>query len=839
MLVGAPIWLAIALVAAAGVAWIALRNGWGRRRAATAALAALACAAAPSGIALRSAGGPVRIVALDDSGSMRASAEPALERLKHRLFAGGARVGVVRFAEGAIVAGTPAPAPLRYVAEIDRTASRTDIADALRRAAELLPPGGGEVVLITDGRVPASSLPGIAVAGRALRARGGRLAVVPAGPPAVDDAAAWSLRGPSHAPAGAAIRVQFTVRLSDSGSASVRLERDGTPQFERELTGAPRELRRLVFDDTPPATGVVRYRLTASAAGSAITPDAVHHNSARELVVTIGGERVVWICAGTPVPPGVLALARAADVRLVPKSPRSMPVSAGELAGVDAVILASGAREEFPHGSLRALAAYVERGGGLLQLGGPGAFGLAGFGGDPLERVSAVKSDPRTERPLALAVVLDASGSMAEPVAPNDPAAGTKIDAARAALEAALEQLRPTDRLYLVPFREGPLTPVELGAGATPGAAAALREALVARGGTHVRPAIEAAVEWLRAAKEPARQLVVVSDGRDPRLAPAGSDHAAAAALLLELLAEEIGASLLTSASEDGLSALVEGAAGRVVRLTEFSSVEQLLGRELRLSRGSLEWTGDAAPEAVTPLDALPVPAALPRVQRANRTVLSPGAIEVLRLAGDEPAPLLAVRDAGHGRSAAFTSSPDLAWAPRWGSGDGGALVAAALNYVLAGDRAGAVAVRATAEADRVRVVARWIGGDPADGRQLDLLDGDSRIALRPVGPARYAADAPLTGAARLVRLVEITPHGERPLGRVAMPGGWAAEWDGSGIDLDGCDRIAAAAGGVAVADAMVWQPLPLPGEAPQPIGGWLLGLGLMALLALFGLRRR
>jgi hypothetical protein len=196
------------------------------------------------------------------------------------------------------------------------------------------------------------------------------------------------------------------------------------------------------------------------------------------------------------------------------------------------------------------------------------------------------------------------------------------------------------------------------------------------------------------------------------------------------------------------------------------------------------------------------------------------------------------VREAGLGRSAAFTSR----WSPPWMAAPSvpayGGVIAGALSWILAGDRAGDTALRATTAGGHVMVEARWIGAQPADGRLLDLRDGDARIPLQPVAPGRYRARAPLRADARLATVVERLKETERTLGRIALPGGWAAEWSGGGIDLEGCHRLARAAGGTAVDDALLWRPLPLPGEAPRPLGGWLLGAGLVLLLALFGKRR-
>ena len=97
MSVAAPVWLVVAAVVAVAAWWLAARGG---RRGASGGLAACAAAllcAAPAGLAVPGPAGPVRVLCVDRSPSMRQAGQAALTALAARLAGGGARVAVVGF----------------------------------------------------------------------------------------------------------------------------------------------------------------------------------------------------------------------------------------------------------------------------------------------------------------------------------------------------------------------------------------------------------------------------------------------------------------------------------------------------------------------------------------------------------------------------------------------------------------------------------------------------------------------------------------------------------------------------------------------------------------------
>ena len=128
-----------------------------------------------------------------------------------------------------------------------------------------------------------------------------------------------------------------------------------------------------------------------------------------------------------------------------------------------------------------------------------------------LEPPASDASDAATEpasRPRELVLVLDRSGSMG----------GEPIRAAKAAAQAALDRLGPADAFNVIAFDDGPSWAFDASRPATPEAVAAARRfvaALIADGGTEIRPALERALASSARGADAGRlvQVVFVTDG--------------------------------------------------------------------------------------------------------------------------------------------------------------------------------------------------------------------------------------------------------------------------------------------------------------------------------------
>ncbi len=850
MSVAEPALLLLAVVAAGAVWWLGSRSGWARPPRGLAAAAAGLFALVPAGIETPAPGGPTRIVVVDRSGSVGKTADAPLQAWLAALGGNGARVGVVSFGESAAIERLPAPGSLADVPPAPVGGEGSDLAAGLVRARELLPPEGGEVILLSDGRATRGD--GLS-ASRAIRAGGGRITVVPVGRPGEPDAAAVSLEVPAGAPPGATVEIRGVVRLDSAGHAAIAFGPDPGPRSE-EIQGDPGELRTLVRQERIPggsAPGAaVRFALAAD--GKAPTKvgfpgqtDAVPENSHLQASTLTSGPRAVLILSRTGQASFAPALQETGDLLVLQES---LSERRGELAGYACVVIEGPNPEGSGTGLLETLARYVQSGGGLLLAGGPESFGLGGWAGTPLERVSPVWMDPRKDRALALALAVDCSGSMAELV----PGGGgeTKMDAAREAVRGLVAALRPGDTLLLVPFRSEAEAPREVPGGdpGSPAASTALA-ALAAGGSTRIRPGIEVAIAWLQERPEPARHLVVLSDGRDEALAPSGKDREPVATSLAAAATREIGLTALEAGESSVLQELFRAAGGRGLPLASFRDLSDALRRELFLARGDLEWRGPARPgEAKAAAEVLGEPArgALanpPLVERALRTAPKEGAQVLLgfREADGSMVPLMVLRRAGLGSCAAFTSSPAEGWAPEWGrTSEGATLLRRLLEAVMSSGAGELVDARVRESDEGVVLSARWKGPDPADGRRLSVRDGDAApVRMRPVDTGRYEATLPRSREARVAAVVEGDGPEARAIARVPLPGGYSPEWRRLGVDRDALRALAEAGGGDIADEPALWRPWDRAGRGRRSLDGALLLAGMALAFAAFVSRRR
>ena len=100
---------------------------------------------------------------------------------------------------------------------------------------------------------------------------------------------------------------------------------------------------------------------------------------------------------------------------------------------------------ELPEPTLAALEGFVRQGGGLLVTGGTQSFGPGGYLTTRLESMLPVRldiPDRREEATLALALVIDRSGSMA----------GPKMELTKEAARATAEGLPPSDQIAVIVF---------------------------------------------------------------------------------------------------------------------------------------------------------------------------------------------------------------------------------------------------------------------------------------------------------------------------------------------------------------------------------------------------
>jgi uncharacterized membrane protein len=816
--------LLLVLVAPAIVAAIALsaRLSRGRRlRATLRALALAAVAAALAGPRIAAGGPGTRVELVDASASFRgrrALGEGFLRELGEaaaRDTAPRARFRTVRLHFGDGVGPDARP-------------GGTDIAAAIR-AAVAIAGEGGDVVLVSDGL---ATEPGALDAAREAAARGipvhvhlpsdpglpalaieevrAPVRIAPGEPFSAEVGLVWNgLLAPSGdapppgIPPGAPLPVALVLARGEEILAEARLEMPaGGGRASARLTLAADHARAL-----GQAGGLVRLAIEVR---SALAGDPLPEARRAEAAFVLAGRpRVLAVGAAPPPLEGF-------DAR--PARPDEVPSDAADLAPYAAVLLADVPARALGPARMAALDAYAAAGGGLLALGARQAFGPGGYAETPLERALPVRSNPAADagERVAIAVLLDRSGSMNEPAGPGL----SKFAAAVAAL-GALDRLLPRDRVAVFLFSTG----VEEAAPLGPPGGAALRAALAGvrpSGGTDVFPAIEAGLQTLAGADAERRHAVLVSDGRSD----ATPDPAAALARLAALRAERPAITLSVvavgaDADEPLLREIARAGGGRFERAgAGLEPLEDVLARELDPRREDLFVAG---PLAVRPGEG-PGPTTPPpaSVADAVRVAAKPAARVALVAAG--AGPLLALGARGAGRAAAFASDDAAAFAPA---------IAWALREVARPETAPGVTFRATPEGAMLRLTADVRAADGGFRSGLALaaaIAGRGAERLAEVAPGLYRAEVPLPAEPLLISLCGDADGAARPLATTVFVPPRPLEFAGTAPDRALLRAIAATTGGRALERGGPPPPAPRGQGAGRSVA-WILALAAALLI--------
>jgi len=510
-------------------------------------------------------------------------------------------------------------------------------------------------------------------------------------------------------------------------------------------------------------------------------------------VVAVEGEPRLLSVSDAPLP----AVAPA-GYRVESVTPDRMPHTATALAPFDAILLDDVDTSRLELGQRRALAQHVDQGGGLFVLGSARSL-LPLDDADPLEAALPIDLRPRRggrAPSLALVVVFDKSGSMDDRID-----GAPRIEFARQAAQRVLASLPATDAIGVIAFDAAAVDVAELRAGHDAAALAERLGAVRPSGSTAIAPALERAVEWLRApgAAGFARRLVLlVSDGRTT---PA--DQARARAALrpgIELSTVSLG----DEADRGFLSELARAGGGRAFYPRRLDELPALAAREaVRVSGGRTVEERVALQPATHPLLTGIDLATLPSLGGYVVGVPRTGADVALRSAlGD---PILAGWRRGLGKVAVYTGdlrSPWSAGLRAWSQGP--ALLAQTVRWVSrrvdhpflhteARERDGrlhlAIDARDDAGAFLSGLDVRATGRTPA-GAAIDL-------PLTPAGPGAYEAVMPLADPGPYTFSIAATSADGRLDARVQRGIYWTAPRErGGDVDAVRLAEIAQLSGG-------------------------------------------
>ena len=357
---------------------------------------------------------------------------------------------------------------------------------------------------------------------------------------------------------------------------------------------------------------------------------------------------------GTPGASGSFARALAAehiatDVRAARGLPRDF-----DFGRYDLVVLADVPRAVLPDPTLAALDGFVRQGGGLLVAGGTQSFGPGGYLTTRLESMLPVRldiPDRREEATLALALVIDRSGSMA----------GPKMELTKEAARATAEALPPADQIAVIVFDSAANPVVRLQRAANRQRILGDIARITASGGTNILSGLREAVDELLPAHARKKHIILLSDGQSPYdEIPDLIDAATAARITISAVGVGDGA------DQTLLKMMATRGGGRFYHTRDPASIPRIFSRETSElgDRSIVERpTAVRVSKRVAALAGVPLESA-PAL--GGYVVTRPRAQAELILSTGDGAPLFARWQLGLGQVAAWTSDLGARWSAAW-----------------------------------------------------------------------------------------------------------------------------------------------------------------------------
>jgi uncharacterized membrane protein len=537
---------------------------------------------------------------------------------------------------------------------VEKGGAETDLAEAVRLAGGLFPPGAARrLVLVTDGVETRGSL---LRAAKDAAARGIVIDTVPVAGDLRPDVRVVRLR-PSRTLSheGATISLTADVESSLAGEGAIRLFENGVEVESRPLElSAGRELS-VEFRRTPDRRNLYNYRVRVEGFAS----DAIPENDEALALVDVRGRPLLLYVEGEPSEAHYMASAMAREgIRMEARPPHGLPEAVSDLAGYDGVVLSDVEASKLTGRAMTTIRDYVEHlGGGFVMIGGKNSFGVGGYYRTPIEDILPVKMkapDVEEQRSTALGLVIDRSGSMS----------GQKIEVCKSAAIATVELLTRKDYIAVVAFDSAATWIVPLTRVRSQSAIANRISTINAGGGTNIFPGMAAAHEALAASPAKIKHMIVLSDGHST-----GSGFQQLAA---RMKAEGMTVSTVAVGAEADaalLSAIAAAGGGRFYRTTDPSNIPRIFTQDAMVHMGRLireeafdpvqverhpmlkGWAGSEAPQLL---------GYVKTVRKATAQV---------PLVTDLDDPLLAHWRFGLGKVTAFTSDCKSRWASLWITG--------------------------------------------------------------------------------------------------------------------------------------------------------------------------
>ncbi|HEY5091611.1 MAG TPA: VWA domain-containing protein [Polyangia bacterium] len=564
----------------------------------------------------------------------------------------------VRFAARPEEIPSPARAPIEIARFPAPVGAATDLALAVGLGAGVVDAAAlPRLLVISDGLPTRGDL---AAAAARLGDRGLPIFALPLAAPSTGDAAVVELHAPDDVRARVPFQVEVSLRTDRAAEARLELAADAHATVE----GSPKSVAlppgattvELTARITEPGTTIFRAHIEMAADRHPENDDGVL------AIATLRDARALCL-EGTPGAAASLSRALAAE-RIAADVRPARNVGAGAAAGADGVaallsrydlvVLADVPRAAFSEAGLAALEAFVRGGGGLIVAGGTQSFGPGGYRGTRLESLLPVRldvPDRQEEAPLALALVIDKSGSMG----------GAKMELTKQAARATAETLPPSDQIAVVVFDSQATAVVQLQRAENRQRILGDIGRIVANGGTNILAGLREAVDELLPVRARKKHIILLTDGQSPYdEIPDLVDAASAARITISTVGVGDGA------DQRMLEKIAARGGGRFYPVRDPASIPRIFSRETSdLGDQSIveRPTAVRVSKRIAALAGVALETAPPL---GGYVVTRPRAQAETLLATADGAPLLARWQLGIGEVTAWTSDLGARWGAAW-----------------------------------------------------------------------------------------------------------------------------------------------------------------------------
>ena len=543
------------------------------------------------------------------------------------------------------------------------------------------------------------------------------------------------MRIPSQVRSDEAFQVRAIVETTTDTEVQVRLYRNDTPVTEPQTRTLKKGKQPIDFPQRISEEDIYRYRIELSVDNS--TGDNPENNIGYGVTRVYGTPHILYIEGDAGQTEALKTVLEMNSLAVGTLSPSEFPTDLVALQNSDAIILSNVSADELSALQMEHIESYVrDLGKGLVVIGGDRAFGRGGYHDTPLEQVSPLEMTPRQKKEsLALMLVVDASGSMANYIGPDQ-----KIQLALEGVRASIRALDDEDRVGVIAFA----AKIRMDYPPTTAHEEILREVGKLRpgSGTKMYPALENAYERLQTIDAKQKHILLLSDGKsEGDFIPLAQRIAADKMTLSTIAIGDADRALMKTIAEAG------GGGYRDVR--NISELPKIMADEVRQTQ---QYTVQEPFQPIINDKNYPMLAGIDRVPKLYGYIAtSEKELAQTYIHSHEDHPILAGWNYGLGRSVAFTSDVKPGWAADWIEWESlGKFWGQVVSWVLPSiDEAVTFDLKATHQNGRGELLIDTASTIAAHGITFDARiarpnAGGEVVELRRVTPTQYSGEFPV-----------------------------------------------------------------------------------------------